>query len=151
MILLFCKIMPLSIRNVKTIIPKIPVGKRSFGKRRRKIRGTDRERVERSSTWDPRVRFPPFRFRRMNETSIIVFVVRLPIRNFRNAAQPRSKGGLRLKKYYVTRIFARHPLSTRPNRDSLYATEGCTTAKILTTLAVNTHNVLGSSHMKGDL
>lgn len=100
--------MPPSTWNAKTIILKISVGNRSFGKRRCKIRA-DRERVERSSTWYPRVRFPPFRFRRMNETSIIVFVVRLPIRNFRNAAQPRSKGGLRLKKYYVTRIFARHP------------------------------------------
>lgn len=63
--------------------------------------------------WDRRVRFPPFRFRGMNETSIIVFVVRLPIRNFRNAAQPRSKGGLRLKKYYITRIFARRPPYSR--------------------------------------
>lgn len=41
--------------------------------------------------------------------------------------------------------------SARPNRDSLYATKGLYDAEILTMLAVNTHNVLGSSHMKGDL
>lgn len=36
--------------DVRAIILEVSTGKRTFGKRRRKIRGVDRERVERSGT-----------------------------------------------------------------------------------------------------